>query len=532
MNFRHNLNSLTTRLIFVGIALLVVAALGRIFLLSDFLRTDISALSSAQLLTFANYAAKNVDHDLVERRALLEQVAKRFPLDLLSQPKQIRKWLAERADINPLFSEGFIVLNTSGIVQVDYPARPDRASTSYNSHDHFQRSLNGEFAIGRPFADMLSKVPVLPMSMPLRDRGGKVRAVLVGISALHSPNFLEVLYSTPIGNTGSLLLISARDKMFIGASDPSMVLKATPKDGVNKLHDQAMKGFRGVGMTVNAQGSEELAGIASVSSSDWFVVARLPTKEAFEPVTRLRNYVMENSFGILAIYLIVIVLVMNHVMKPLMNAARHADRMTQGEIPLEPLPVVRNDEVGHLTAAFNRVLSKLIESQATLEHVAHHDTLTGLPNRMLLADRMKQALARAKRSEEKIVVLFLDLDGFKYINDHSGHEAGDAALCEVKERLSSVMRGEDTLARIGGDEFVVLLSDLNEDAKDSAESVANKCLSIFQEPFIIHDQPFKLGTSIGIAISNKHSTPETLLIAADQAMYKAKNAGRGQFFWA
>lgn len=215
-----------------------------------------------------------------------------------------------------------------------------------------------------------------------------------------------------------------------------------------------------------------------------------------------------------------------------MDAARLADRMTLDEIPLEPLPVVRNDEVGHLTAAFNRVLSKLLESRTDLERIAHHDMLTGLPNRRLLADRMQQALAHAQRSQKQVALLFLDLDGFKPINDELGHEAGDVALCEVAGRLREVVRREDTLARVGGDEFVILLSSLNDNAKGVAELVANKCLKVFQQPFIIYDQARQLGTSIGIAISHGECSPDQLLIAADEAMYRAKEAGRGRFVWA
>jgi len=223
---------------------------------------------------------------------------------------------------------------------------------------------------------------------------------------------------------------------------------------------------------------------------------------------------------------------MRYLLRPLMSAAQHADRMTLGEIPLEPLPVVRNDEVGHLTTAFNRVLSKLLISRSELEHIANHDALTGLPNRQLLADRMKQAMARAQRNKEQLALLFLDLDGFKPINDKLGHEAGDIVLHEVAERLSAVMRGEDTLARVGGDEFVILLSDLNANAKDAAELVANKCLAVFQQPFVVHGQSCKLGLSIGIATGNGECSSDKLLIAADQAMYQAKESGRGQFCWA
>lgn len=141
---------------------------------------------------------------------------------------------------------------------------------------------------------------------------------------------------------------------------------------------------------------------------------------------------------------------LRYQLRPLRHAAQHADRMTRGEIPLAPLPLIRRDEVGHLTAAFNGVLARLLASRADLEHSAHHDGRTGLPNRHLLADRMQQALGRARRGEHQVALLFLDLDGFKTINDNWGHSAGDAALCEVAARLGAVLRCEDTLARVGG----------------------------------------------------------------------------------
>jgi diguanylate cyclase (GGDEF)-like protein len=528
MSFRHNFNSITSRLILLWAGLLFVGVLGRVFILSEFLREDLTELASAQLVTLSNYVAQDIDRDVVERRELLKRVAEKFPLPLLHNPQQLQRWLGEYHDVNQLFSFGMFVINPSGIALADYPVLPDRVGMSFADRDYFQQALRGEFAIGRPVTGRVSNVPVLPMAMPLRDSKGKVHAVLVGISALQSPNFMKALYATRIGATGGLLLISPRDQLFVGSSDASMILTPTPHEGVNKLHDRAMKGFRGFGMTVNARDVEELAAFTSVPSSGWFVVARLPTSEAFSPVTRLRGFVIKNTLFLLPFFLLVTIFGMRYMLRPLMNAARQADKMTRGEIPFEPLQVVRDDEVGYLTTAFNRVLSKLLASRTELQHIAHHDPLTGLPNRQLLADRMKQALARAQRSRGKVAVLFLDLDGFKPINDELGHEAGDAALREVTSRLSAVVRSEDTLARVGGDEFVILLSDLSDSAKDAAELVANKCLAAFQQPFVIHGQSNVLGTSIG----DGECTADKLLIAADQAMYRAKQTGRGKFCWA
>jgi diguanylate cyclase (GGDEF)-like protein len=530
VTFRPNFNSITTRLILLGSALFLVGMLGRIFVLSDYLRGDLTELSSAQLLTIANYVAEDIDRDVVARREQLQTAAAKLPLDLLHKPQALRAWLGERHDINPLFSLGMFVLDTSGVVLADYPVVPQRTGLNNSDRDYFMQAIKGEFALGRPVLGRASKAPVLPMAVPVRDSAGKVRAVLVGISALRSSNFLEALYTTHVGTTGGLVLVSPRDRVFLGASDADIALQATPPEGMHAQHDNAMKGWRGAGVDVR-QGIEELAAVASVPSSGWFVVARLPTREAFAPISRLHRFIVNNTVYMVPLFLFLIVLGLRYLLRPLMSAAEHADRMTRDEIPLAPLPVARDDEVGHLTQAFNRVLSKLIESRAELQHMAHHDALTGLPNRQLLADRMEQALARAQRNDGLIAVLFLDLDGFKPINDNMGHEAGDLILREISARMREAVRHEDTLARVGGDEFVILLSDLGVNAKEVAELVANKCLEIFRQPFEIRGQQCKLGTSIGIALGNGNCDAEKLLIAADRAMYRAKEAGRGKFMW-
>ncbi|MBZ4193165.1 MAG: diguanylate cyclase [Candidatus Contendobacter sp.] len=533
MNFRASLNSIVTRLVITGVMILLFSSIIRGFMLTYSLRQNFTELISTQLVTIANYAAKNVDHNILERREFLERVAMKFPLPLLHNQKELQTWLGERNDLNLLFSSGLLVLDTSGRALVDYPALPDWLDQSFADRDYFQQAMNGEFAIGRPIFGQISKMPLLPMSMPLRDSAGVVQAILVGISALNSPNFLEALYTIRVGNTGEIVLVLPRDQLSIGSSEERYItFQPTLKEGVHPQHDQAMKGFRGAGISVNRAGLEELAAIASVPSSGWFIVARLPISEVLASITPMQYLFVKTTFFIAPVFTLIVIIGLRYQLRPLMNAAQLADRMTLGEIVLEPLPILRDDEVGHLTRAFNRLLSKLLKSRAALQHSAHHDLLTGLPNHQLLADRMQQAHAHAQRTQRHIALLFLDLDGFKPINDRLGHGAGDAALCEVAARLSKALRREDTLARVGGDEFVILLSDLNDQARAVAELVANKCLGAFQAPFILDGESCRLGTSIGIAIGHGEYSLDQLMIAADEAMYRAKASGRGRFCWA
>jgi diguanylate cyclase (GGDEF)-like protein/PAS domain S-box-containing protein len=167
--------------------------------------------------------------------------------------------------------------------------------------------------------------------------------------------------------------------------------------------------------------------------------------------------------------------------------------------------------------------------EAELERRASHDPLTGLPNRHTLVDRLGQALLRTKRGKEgrKVGVLFMDLDGFKTINDSLGHEAGDRLLVTVAERLRKRLRPEDVLARFGGDEFAVLL----EEVADASETirVAQRIAESLREPFTVNDHQVNLSTSVGIALGSAHTNddPEGMLRNADAAMYKAKEQGLG-----
>jgi diguanylate cyclase (GGDEF)-like protein len=161
-------------------------------------------------------------------------------------------------------------------------------------------------------------------------------------------------------------------------------------------------------------------------------------------------------------------------------------------------------------------------------HMSHHDALTGLPNRTLLADRVGQAVARGHRSGGKAALLFLDLDRFKIVNDSLGHATGDLLLQAVAARLSGCLRDEDTAARLGGDEFIVSLPDIGDAAE--AAAVASRILAELARPVTIAGQTLHAECSIGIALfPDDGDNPETLIRNADTAMYHAKESGRGNF---
>lgn len=166
---------------------------------------------------------------------------------------------------------------------------------------------------------------------------------------------------------------------------------------------------------------------------------------------------------------------------------------------------------------------KLAEEKIT--HLAHHDHLTGLPNRILFFDRLKQAISLSERNGQKSAVLFLDLDGFKGVNDSYGHDAGDLLLSQVAARLGGIVRASDTVARVGGDEFTFVLNNIG--TADNVAITADKIITAMAAPFDLDGQSARIGGSVGISVFPDDSCDfDTLLKQADDAMYRAKQLGK------
>jgi diguanylate cyclase (GGDEF)-like protein len=170
-------------------------------------------------------------------------------------------------------------------------------------------------------------------------------------------------------------------------------------------------------------------------------------------------------------------------------------------------------------------ISDRIEMEQQIRHLAYHDSLTDLPNRYLFEDRLNLALKYAKRNQRQLGVLFIDLDGFKAVNDTYGHDIGDMLLKAVSARIASLLRVSDTLSRVGGDEFIVLLPEIAD--SDDGLHVAGKLLDALAEPFDIAEQSLLVSASIGLAMFPEHGEDDqTLLKKADIAMYEAKKDGK------
>ena len=200
------------------------------------------------------------------------------------------------------------------------------------------------------------------------------------------------------------------------------------------------------------------------------------------------------------------------------------------ELPIEETVAAIRDKEGNFTGAVNvfRDVSEAREAANRLRHVAHHDPLTGLPNRTLLDDRISRAIAAAARSASRVAVLYLDLDGFKLVNDMQGHAVGDKVLQAVTARLLACVRDCDTVSRMGGDEFVILLPEVNQ--PEDTTMAARRILQSLAEPHTIEGLEVRVTASIGISLyPDDAASAGDLLANADAAMYEAKSSGRAGY---
>lgn len=193
----------------------------------------------------------------------------------------------------------------------------------------------------------------------------------------------------------------------------------------------------------------------------------------------------------------------------------------------DPNTANADDEPLHYIAFISDVTESKIQQQQ-LERMAHYDALTGIPNRVLFADRLHQAIAHARRNRCMLALIYIDIDGFKAVNDTYGHETGDRLLVVIAQRLRNILRENDTLARLGGDEFVAVLSDLKK--AHECEAVLSRLLATAATPFEVRTPPLLLSASFGAALFPRDGEDaETLTRHADQAMYQAKQTGKNRY---
>ncbi|WP_422911504.1 diguanylate cyclase domain-containing protein [Pseudomonas sp. MAC6] len=261
----------------------------------------------------------------------------------------------------------------------------------------------------------------------------------------------------------------------------------------------------------------------------WTVIARQPLDEAYAPARDTTRNILLWGSALAIIFALLGWLIAGYFTRPLRQIAEAADRLSAGEISVIPeLKSTREIEI--LSNSIRHLVESLTHQQNALgvmENLAHHDALTGLPNRVALESYLPRAQQHSQAHNNCLALFYLDLDGFKPVNDQFGHAAGDQLLREVAMRLRGCLREGDLVARLGGDEFLMVLLVPNNEALTQAQQVAERTLLALRAPIDLGDNQVQIGCSIGGALwpLDSSNMAETLELA-DQSLYRAKHAGK------
>lgn len=261
----------------------------------------------------------------------------------------------------------------------------------------------------------------------------------------------------------------------------------------------------------------------------WSVIVRQPSSVAFKPAADLQHYIMLAGAILALIFAVIGWFMASKISNPLKNISQAANRLKNGEkVAIPSFSGIKDLEI--LSLSLRELVSSLDHTETRLgkmEDIAYHDALTGLPNRISLYLQIDQRIQGINRETDTLDFLFLDLDGFKGVNDGFGHHMGDLLLKEVGNRLAACLLEGEFVARLGGDEFVILTSSKKEEAKTKGRFMGSRIIHAINTPFMINGESIKIGCSIGWASWPEHGDdPDAVLQLADKALYYSKIGGK------
>ncbi len=649
-------NSLKTRVTLFSLAIFLINIWALAFYVGHTLRQDMQRMLAEQQLTTVALVASGVDKEISSRLRALQTVAAEISQELLNNPIRLQMSLEELPIFQESFNAGTFITRLDGVSIAAVGTQAHQRGGNYLDTDYVSIALReGRPAIGRPVLEKTLHTPILGMAVPIRNKSGQLMGALAGVIDLSLPGFLDGISRSQYGHSGGYVLVAPEHRMIVAASDKSRAMEILPPRGTNPTMDKFFDGHEGSAVFVNPVGVEVLTSVKQVPAADWYVGVVLPTQEAFAPIRDLQQRMFLATCLLTLLTAALTWWLLKRQMTPLEKTAQTLTILADSGLPLHPLPVGHDDEVGQVIKGFNRLLKELQQQQKGLReseeryrtafqtipdainitrlsdgryleanngftrmfgwsrdevlgktsrdlgiwyhwddrqllmhemqkngrcesleaqfltkdgqllltlvsattivldgepcmlsvthditqrrlaqdqihNLAFTDSLTGLSNRRLMMDRLQQALVSSVHQRRQGALLMVDLDGFKTVNETLGHDKGDALLQQVAVDLLACVSEGDTVARLGGDDFIILLEYMTPSSRDAAtqaESVAKKVLLALNRTYQLDGFAHHNTASIGISLFGaKIEGAVEPLKRAELAMYQAKAAGR------
>ncbi len=479
-------------------------------------------IGQQELATLGGVAAY-IDSDVRHKQQLLHSLAEEIQARRLG-PAGLQQMLEDHGSLREEFlnltafdARGMLVAS-----MIDRRAKPLDAS----QRPYFIETMaSRDSVISAPFRSRLSGRPIVSVTQPLLAPDGRIFAVLVASIDLLRPSFAARIDALRGAAYGYLFIVAA-DGTVVHHPRHELVL-TKPSAATAPILTAPLQQRLGWRTDLKDGGAPALVAFSRLDHVDWSVAVSYPLRDAFAPMAAMRLQAIGAAtafvlFAAIAGWALVTVL-----MEPLAVLRRGVEELEAGSGDIAALDSTRRDEFGVLSRALYRLSQHRARSEEELHRQATTDVLTGVHNRRMFAQFLPQALARASRAGRPLALAFLDVDNFKAINDQHGHAAGDAVLVEFARRLRGAVRITDTVARLAGDEFVIVYEQLRDCAE--AHELGAKILAALAPPFVVGELTLQVTASVGIAVTGRDVTDEQVMHAADVALYDVKAAGRNGY---
>ncbi|WP_328595575.1 diguanylate cyclase domain-containing protein [Rugamonas rivuli] len=506
------------------IALVLVAGIGAGGIALLIAESELRQVIARQELSLLTSAAAFIDSDIQDKRQLLR---------LLTEQMRGREVtlaeVQELVEAHQTLREEFFNVSAFDASGTLVASLRDRNAKRINIADrkYFQDTLRlKEGVISAPFRSVLSGRPVVVLTQPLQDGDGKIIGVLLGAIDLQRPSFSAQLDALRSNSAGYLFIVTDNGTT-IHHPNRSLILEKGD-DGPGTIVEAALRSPEGWEDGILDDGEPVLLVHKHLREVDWTIALSYPVLSAFAPMHSVRLRAFVGSAILTGLAGLFGWAITKKLLQPLGRLHRHVEDISAGRADITVFDIDRADEFGHLSRAFYALSQRREQAEQELHRLATTDVLTGLHNRRMFDDFLPKALARAARSGQQVGLAILDIDHFKDINDTLGHAAGDQVLVEFARRLVGAVRTTDTVARLAGDEFVIVFEQLATNTE--IDVLGRKIVDAMHEPFLGGGAQRAVTASIGIALTTSPAvTVDEIMRAADQALYGVKAAGRNGF---
>lgn len=518
----HSFKFKITALVIALVLFAGVGAGGVSLLMAESELRQVIARHELSLLTSASAM---IDNDIAGKRQLLKSLTEQIGGREVALG-DVQELLEAHGTLREEFFN-VVAFDLSGNLIASLRDRGTHKTLNVAERAYFQDTLrSGKGVTSAPFRSVMSGKPVVALTQPLENSHGQIIGVLLGAIDLQRPTFSTQLDALRLNADGYLFIV-ADDGTVLHHPNKSLILEKA-ESGPGTLIGAALENRDGWTDELRDEGVPTLLVYKHLKQVGWTIGLSYPLQSAFAPMRNVRLRALVGATLLIVLAGVFGGGITTRLLRPLAKLRQHVENISSGAADINVFNVKRDDEFGLLSRAFFALSRRRESAELELHRLATTDALTGINNRRMFDEFLPQALARARRAEQQLGLAFLDIDHFKAINDTHGHAAGDAVLVEFARRLSKAVRSTDTVARLAGDEFVIVFEQLS--AGSDIAVLGRKILDEMAAPFAIDATGLAVTTSIGIAVSsNIPGSAEEVMRAADQALYGVKAAGRNGF---